>query len=176
MFKIIVIIIAVLVVAILIYAATKPDTFRCERSALIQAPPEKLFALINDFHQWRAWSPYEKLDPAMQRSFSGATTGKGSVYSWEGNSKAGTGSIAITDTNPPGKIVMKLDMLKPFEGHNIVEFTLQPSGAATQITWAMNGPASYLSKLAGVFLNMDKMVGGQFAEGLANLKAVAENK
>lgn len=174
MFKIIAIVVSIFVAAVLIYAATKPGMFRYERSAFIQAPAEKLFALINDFHQWPAWSPYEKLDPAMRRSYSGTTSGKGSVYSWEGNNKAGSGSIAITDTIPPGRIVMKLDMLKPFEGHNVVEFTLTASGNGTNVTWSMNGPTPYISKLMGVFFNIDKMVGGQFEEGLTNLKRVAE--
>ena len=174
MFKIIAVVVVVLLVALLVYAATKPDTFRVQRSASINAPPETIFALINDYHRWGSWSPYEKLDPAMRRTYSGALNGKGSVYEWEGNSKAGKGRMEITDTAPPSKVVINLDFVKPFEAHNIVEFTLEPTGDSTNVAWAMHGRTPYLGKIVHVFFNMDKMVGKDFETGLANLKAVAE--
>jgi uncharacterized protein YndB with AHSA1/START domain len=174
MLKIIGIAIVILVAAILVYAATKPDTFRVQRTASIKAPPEKIFPLINDFHSWGPWSPYEKKDPAMKRTYSGAANGKGAVYEWEGNSEVGKGSVEITETSPPSKVVIKLDMIKPMEGHNIVEFTLKPQGDVTDVTWAMNGSSPYLAKLMSIFINMDKMIGKDFEAGLANLKAIAE--
>jgi hypothetical protein len=174
MIKIIALVIVLLVVAVLIYAATKPDTFRVQRATRINAPPEKIFALINDYHRWVSWSPYEKLDPAMQRTYSGAASGTGAVYEWEGNNKAGKGRMEIADSLPPSQVVIKLDFVKPFEAHNRVQFTLQPSGASTDVTWAMQGPSPYMMKVMHVFINMDRMVGKDFETGLANLKAVAE--
>jgi len=174
MITIITLVVVVLIVAVLVYAATKPDLFRVRRATNIKAPPEKIFALINDYHRWVAWSPYEKLDPAMRRTYSGAASGTGAVYEWEGNSKAGKGRMEITDTAPPSKVVIKLDFVKPFEAHNIVEFTMEPTGASTNVTWDMHGPSSYLAKVMHVFFNMDRMVGKDFETGLANLKALAE--
>lgn len=174
MIKIIVLAVVVLIVVVLIYAATKPNVFRVQRTADIKAPPEKIFALVNSFSNWGAWSPYEKLDPAMKKTFSGATAGKGAIYEWEGNSKAGAGRIEIIEASPPSKIAMNLDMYKPMEGHNLVEFTFHPNGAATRVTWAMQGPSPFISKLLVALSIMDKMVGGQFEEGLAKLKAAAE--
>ena len=174
MLKLILIVVAVAVVGVLVAAATRPDTFRIERTASIKAPADKVFAFINDFHLWSAWSPWEKIDPALKRTFSGPTSGKGTAYAWEGNSKVGSGGMEITESSPPGKIVIKLDFLKPFEAHNIAEFTLVPAGEATSVTWAMHGPAPYMSKLMTMFFSMEKMVGGQFEQGLANLKAAAE--
>ena len=163
-----------LIAGVLIFATTKPATFSVQRSATIKAPPEKIYALISDFPSWPQWSPWEKLDPAMKRTLSGAATGKGSVYEWAGNGKAGAGRMEIIDTTPSSKIEIKLDFIKPFEGHNITEFTLTPQGDATQVNWRMHGPAPFISKLMQVFVSMDKMIGKDFEEGLANLKAVAE--
>jgi hypothetical protein len=177
MFEIIAVIAAVLalaVAAVLIFAATKPDTLRVERAASIKAPPEKIFPLINDFHQWGAWSPYETRDPAMQRSFSGPNSGKGAVYGWNGNKNVGSGRMEILDAPPPGQVVIKLDFFKPFEGHNTAEFTLLPRGDTTNVTWLMHGPAPFMSKLMQVFINMDNMIGKDFAVGLANLKRITE--
>ncbi|HEV3039505.1 MAG TPA: SRPBCC family protein [Candidatus Angelobacter sp.] len=165
--------IVVIVVAILAYAATKPDTFSVQRAAGIKAPPEKIFALIQDFHNWGTWSPWEKLDPNMKRTFSGPPSGKGSAYAWEGNRDAGAGSMEITDATP-AKVTLKLDFIKPFEAHNNVEFTLTPQGDSTNVTWVMSGPNSYMSKLMQTFMSMDKMVGKDFETGLSNLKAAAE--
>jgi uncharacterized protein YndB with AHSA1/START domain len=174
MLKIIGIIVAVLIAGVLIFATTKPDTFGVQRSASIKAPPEKVFALINDFKAWGAWSPWEKKDPAMKRTFGTTTAGKGATYAWDGNKDVGQGSMEITDAVPSSKIALKLDFIKPFEGHNTVDFTLEPKGDMTNVTWMMQGPAPYLSKLIQVFCDMDAMVGKDFEAGLTNLKAAAE--
>jgi len=167
-------VIVVIIAGILIYAATKPDTFRVQRTASIKAPPDKIFPLINDLHAWSAWSPYEKKDPAMKRTFSGAPSGKGAVYEWDGDKNVGKGRMEIIDATQPTKVVIKLDFIKPFEGHNTAEFTMEPKGDNTVVTWAMYGPSAFMMKVMGIFMNMDNMIGNDFAVGLANLKAVAE--
>jgi uncharacterized protein YndB with AHSA1/START domain len=168
------IVLVVVVGVLLIYAATRPDSFRTERSASIKAPPEKIFALLNDLHQWTGWSPWEKIDPALKRSYSGAPSGKGAAYAWEGNNKVGSGRMEIIESVPASRIAIKLDFLKPFEAHNTAEFKLERAGDSTTVTWAMFGPSPYVSKLMGIFFNMERMVGGQFEQGLANLKALSE--
>ncbi len=169
---------AVLVVAVgavLAYAATRPDRFRVQRSIAIKAPPQRIFALIQDLHGWSAWSPYEKKDPAMKRTFSGAMAGKGAIYEWDGNKNVGQGRMEIVDAAPPSKVVIKLDFIKPFEGHNTAEFTLLPQADnTTSVTWAMYGASPYMMKVMGLFMNMDKMIGDDFATGLQSLKALAE--
>ena len=174
MLKTIAIVVVALVAALLVYAATKPDTFRVQRSASIKAPPAKIFAILNDFQRWEAWSPWEKKDPAMKRTFSVVTSGKGAQYAWQGNSDVGQGRMEIAESTPPSKVAIKLDFVKPFETHNLVEFTLEPQGDATNVTWAMQGPSPYIAKVMQVFFSMDKMVGKDFEAGLANLKALAE--
>jgi uncharacterized protein YndB with AHSA1/START domain len=174
MLKIILIAVVVLVIALLIFAATKPDSFQVQRTASIKAPPEKIFPLIDDFQNWGAWSPYENKDPAMKRTRSGAVNGKGAVYEWDGDKNVGKGRMEITESSPTSKIVIQLDFFKPFEAHNIAEFTLEPRGDSTKVTWAMHGPAPFISKLMQVFINFDNMIGKDFEQGLANLKAVAE--
>jgi len=164
---------AVVVAAILIYAATKPDTFRVQRTASIKAPPEKIFPLINEFDRW-SWSPYEHKDPEMKRVRSGPPSGKGAVYAWEGDRNVGAGRMEITDSSPPSKVMIKLDFVKPFETHNIVEFTLEPKGDTTNVTWDMHGPVPYVAKIMHVFFDMDSMVGKDFEAGLAEMKAIAE--
>ncbi|MDB6160700.1 MAG: hypothetical protein JWO04_4406 [Gammaproteobacteria bacterium] len=173
MIKIIVVAVIVVIAAILVLAATRPDTFRVERSAQISAPPDKILLLVNDFHQWGAWSPYEKLDPTMKRTYAGAGAGKGAVYEWEGNGKAGQGRMEIIDAAPT-KTAIQLDFIKPFRAHNIAAFTARQQGDATRVTWSMEGPAPFVHKLVGLFLNMDKMIGADFETGLGNLKALAE--
>ena len=167
-------VIVVIVAGIVIYAATRPDTFRVQRSASIKAPPDKIFPLINDLHAWSAWSPYEKKDPAMKRTFSGAPNGKGAVYEWDGDKNVGKGRMEITDSASPSKVIIKLDFIKPFEGHNTAEFTMEPKGDNTVVTWAMYGPSAFMMKVMGIFMNMDNMIGNDFAVGLANLKTLAE--
>ena len=174
MFKKILLGVMAVIAAILIFAATKPDIFRVQRAAGIKAPPEKIFAIINDFKRWDAWSPWEKKDPAMKRTFGATTDGKGAVYAWEGNKDVGQGRMEIADSVAPSKVTLKLDFMKPFEAHNIVEFTLEPKGDVTAVTWAMQGPTPYFAKIIHVFMDMDSMVGKDFETGLANLKAVAE--
>ncbi|HZO52653.1 MAG TPA: SRPBCC family protein [Bryobacteraceae bacterium] len=174
MLKKIGIVVVVLVIAILGFATTKPDTFHMERSVTIQAPPEKVLPHVADFHAWTAWSPWEKLDPAMKRTYSGAASGKGAVYEWEGNSEVGQGRMEITDANASSGVTIKLDFIKPMEGHNIAEFKFAPEGGATKVTWAMHGPNNYLSKVMQVFIDMDKMLGAYFESGLADLKAASE--
>ena len=173
---IVAIILAVAIAGILILAAMKPDMFVVQRSALINAPAEKIFPLINDYKHWASWSPYEKMDPTMARTFSGSPSGKGAVYEWNGNKSVGHGRMEITDTAQPSRVAIKLDFFTPFEAHNVAEFTMKPEGGATQVTWAMRGPLPYMAKVMHTVFSMDKMVGGQFAEGLANMKAVAESK
>jgi hypothetical protein len=169
---IIAVVIAVAVVAVLVYAATKPDKFGVQRAASIGAPPEKIFPLIDDLHAHTSWSPFEK-DPNMKRTHSGAARGKGAIYEWEGNRQVGAGRLAIIDSTP-SKVTMALDMLKPFEALNVVEFTLEPQGGSTNVTWAMRGRQPYMAKLMSTFINCDKMVGSQFEEGLGKLKVLAE--
>jgi uncharacterized protein YndB with AHSA1/START domain len=174
MFKMIAIVIGVAITGVLIYAATQPDTFRVQRATTIKAPPESVFPLVNDFRRWDAWSPWEKKDPAMKRTFSTATSGKGAVYGWEGNQDVGQGRMEIAESVAPSNVTIKLDFVEPWEAHNLVEFTLQPQGETTNITWTMHGPMPYVSKLMSVFMDMDRMIGKDFEAGLANLKAVAE--
>jgi uncharacterized protein YndB with AHSA1/START domain len=177
MFEVIVILAIVLAVAIaivLILAATKPDTFRIERSATIDAPAERIFSVLSDFHQWTGWSPWEHKDPALKRSYSGAERGKGAIYGWEGNKDVGTGRMEILEANAPSKLAIKLDFFKPFEAHNTAEFTMLPQGGATNVHWVMHGPATFMSKVMQVFINLDKMVGKDFETGLSNLKRLTE--
>jgi len=174
MFKFIALAVVVIVAGILIAAATRPDSFRVERSIRVSAPAEKIFHYVNDFHQWGVWSPWEKLDPGMKRTFTGPESGNGAVYQWQGNGKVGEGRMEITDATAPGRIRIKLDFLKPLEGHNQTLFNFQPVGSDTEVVWTMEGPSPYLSKLLGLFFNMDKLIGGDFEKGLANLKAASE--
>jgi len=167
-------VIAVAIVALLVFAWTKPNTFRVERTARIDAPAEKIYPFIEDFHRWGAWSPWEKLDPAMQRTFSGAPHGTGAVYAWAGNKNVGQGRMEIADAVPSSRVTINLDFLEPFESHNTTEFLLEPQGNGTKVIWAMYGPNTYMGKLMSVFASMDKMIGKDFEKGLTNLKAAAE--
>ena len=144
------IVIALLIVAaaaVLVAAATKPDRFRVQRTAEVNAPADKIFPLINDFRSFGSWSPYETRDPEMKRSNSGATSGKGAVYAWDGNKNVGEGRMEILDSAPPSRIAIKLDFTRPFEAHNVVEFTLVPHGGSTTVTWAMEGPSPFMAKV-----------------------------
>ncbi|MFN0302136.1 MAG: SRPBCC family protein [Burkholderiales bacterium] len=174
MLKTILIIVIVVIAGLLGYAATRPDSFRVERSASIKAPPEKIFVHINDFKAWNAWSPWAKKDPAMKATYGAVTQGNGATYQWNGNNEVGTGRMEIIDATPPSRVAIKLDFLKPFEAHNTVEFTVQAQGDGANVTWAMFGPQPFVAKIMGVFVSMDSMVGKDFEAGLANLKAVAE--
>jgi uncharacterized protein YndB with AHSA1/START domain len=174
MLKFIAILIVVAIFAILILARLKPDTFRVERSIRIQAPPEKVYTHINDLRRWAAWSTWEKMDPDMKKTFSENSSGKGASYEWEGNKKVGHGRMAILESDAPSRIVIQLNFFAPFEAHNMANLTLHPQGNGTLVTWAMYGPSPFVTKLLGVFVSMDKMVGKDFEDSLSNLKAIAE--
>jgi len=174
MWKIVLVVVAALVVGVLVVAAVRPDDFSVQRSASIQAPPEKIYPMLADFRQWPAWSPWEKLDPEMKRTLGGPASGPGATYAWQGSSKVGAGRMEIKEVTAPAQVRIQLDFIKPFEGHNVTDFTLVPRGDTTEVTWLMRGPAPFVSKLMGVFVDMDKMIGKDFETGLANLKAAAE--
>ena len=162
------------VIGFLIFAGAQPDAFRVQRTATIEAPADKVFAQINDFHNWRAWSPWEGLDPDLKRNYAGASSGKGAVYEWEGNAKVGQGRMEIVESLPSAKIAIKMDFIKPFAGHSTVEFSLAPQGGATLVAWTMQSPVPYMMKIMHLFVDMDKMLGKNFEDGLAKLKTAAE--
>jgi hypothetical protein len=159
---------------ILVYAATKPDSFRVERSTAIKAPPERIFDQINDLRAHVAWSPWERKDPGMKRSYGGSHAGKGASYEWDGDQQIGQGRMEIAETVTPRRVTMKLDFIRPFKAHNVVEFVLQPNGDSTIVTWVIYGPSPFISKVMTVFFDMDRMIGREFETGLANLKALTE--
>ena len=168
-------VVVVLLLAVLLgLVATRPDTFRIQRAMRIKAPPDKIFALVSDFHRWGVWSPWERLDPAMSRTHSGAARGRGAVYEWDGNRQVGAGRMEITEASAPSTVVIKLDFVRPLEGHNVAEFRLEPAGDATNVTWAMHGANTFIGKLIGVLVCMDRMIGAHFETGLTNLKTAAE--
>jgi hypothetical protein len=175
MIKIIFLLMVALVVGVLIYASTKPDTFSVVRKLSIKASPEQIFAEVNDFNRWKTWSPWEKKDLAMQRTFSGAALGVGTVYEWNGNNDVGQGRMEITESIPSQKIIIKLDFFKPFEAHNIAELSFTPDGDQTLVTWEMHGPQIFIGKVMSVFMDMDKMIGTDFEAGLVNLKKITES-
>jgi carbon monoxide dehydrogenase subunit G len=167
-------IVIILLGVVLGIAASKPNEFTVRRTTRIRAAADRIFPQINDFHNWAAWSPFEKYDTTMTKSFSGASSGKGAVYEWEGNSKVGKGRMEITDASAPRRVVIKLDFMRPFRANNTAEFTLEPQGDSTDVTWSMRGGSVFIMKVMGVFMNMDTMIGRDFETGLANLKANAE--
>ena len=171
---VIVALLVVAVVVVLILAAMRPNVFSVQRSIGIRAPADRIFPLIADFRQWPAWSPWERIDPAMKRTLSGAASGPGAVYEWQGSSKVGQGRMEMREVVPPSKVAIQLDFIKPFEGHNVTEFTLAPRGDTTDVTWVMHGPSPFVSKVMGVFVDMDMMIGKDFERGLAQMKAAAE--
>ncbi|WP_304175758.1 SRPBCC family protein [Phenylobacterium aquaticum] len=174
MLKYIVLAVIVVIAAVLAYAASRPNGFKYQRTTLIHAPAEKIFALINDFHAWAGWSPYEKLDPAMARTYSGPASGLGAAYGWESGGKAGVGSMEITAVKPAAQIVIRLIFTKPFAASNTATFDLVPEADGTRVTWTMEGANPFIAKLMGLVFSMDKMVGGDFETGLASLKAQCE--
>jgi hypothetical protein len=165
---------AVVLVAFAVIVAMQPADFSVTRSTNISAPPSVPFAQVNDFHKWDAWSPWAKLDPAMQTSFAGPSEGAGAVYSWVGNSKVGEGRMTIANSHASDLIRLKLEFYKPFTATNVAEFTFQPQGNQTNVTWKMSGKKNFVTKAMGLFINMDKMIGGQFETGLSQMKAVSE--
>jgi uncharacterized protein YndB with AHSA1/START domain len=165
--------VAAIIAIILILAAMQPNDFKVVRSTTIKAPPEKIIPLIADFHQWGSWSPWEKLDPAMVRTHSGAASGKGAHYHWKGNDQVGEGHMEVLNVTP-NSVNIKLDFLSPFEAHNMADYVLDTKGDMTTVTWTMYGPSNFMTKVMGLFVSMDKMVGPDFEKGLASMKAVAE--
>jgi hypothetical protein len=174
MLTILVAIVALALALVLLLALRHPPTFSLRRSIQVQAGPERIYPLIEDFHRWPAWSPWEHRDPQMRREYSGADRGTGAVYAWEGNKAVGQGRMEITGAQPARQVDIQLDFLKPFEAHNRTVFRLQPQGAGTEVVWEMSGPANFITKLMQVFGAMDRMVGKDFDAGLAKLKAAAE--
>lgn len=168
------VIIAILIIALLDIASLKPNTFSLVRTAEIKAPPEKIFAQLNDFKNWGAWSPWEKMDLEMKKTFKGPASGKGAYYSWIGNKKVGEGNMEITRSVPSKVVELNLNFLKPFKASNITQFAITPQGNSSHVRWEMRGPLNLFMKVMHMFMNMDKMVGKDFEEGLANLKAVSE--
>lgn len=172
----IVAIVGLAIVIVCVMAAMKPSAFKVVREGDIAAPPSVVFPLINDFHAWPAWSPWEKLDPNMKRTLDGPPAGKGATYAWAGNEKAGEGKMTITQSVPDAHVALDLDFIKPFASSNKVDFTLEPRGDGTHVTWTMNGNNNFTVKVFSVFMNIDEMVGNDFDAGLANLKALAESQ
>src|SRR5688572_24696154 len=160
---------------LVIVIATRPAEFRIERSTAISAPPEVVFAQVNDFRAWPAWSPWEKLDPGMKRTHSGAPSGVGAMYAWSGNDDVGEGRMTIEKSDPSSTIGIKLEFIKPFAATNQATFTFAPSGNSTKVTWAMDGKNGFAAKAASLFMDMDKLVGADFERGLASLKTIAES-
>jgi len=174
MLKIILIALAVIVVVFVAIVAVQPSDFRITQSATIAAPPEVVFAQVNDLHNWEAWSPWAKLDPAAKSAYEGPAAGVGAAFAWSGNNKIGEGRMTIIESRPNELVQFKLDFLKPFKATNTAEFTFKPEGNQTAVTWSMYGKNSFIGKAVGLFINCDKMVGGQFEQGLAQMKSVAE--
>ena len=165
---------AVLVVVFVLYVATRPSAFHIERSARIAAPPPAVFAQVNDFHRWEAWSPWAKMDPNMKTTYSGAPAGEGASYAWVGNSQVGEGKMTITESRPADRIAVRLEFLKPMAATNTATFTFKPDVGGTDVTWAMDGSNGFMGKAFSVFMNMDKMLGAYFEQGLGQMKVAAE--
>ena len=167
-------IIAVIILVLVVVVAMQPAEFSIVRSATLSAPPGAVFEQVNDFHNWTAWSPWEKLDPALKRTYAGPAAGTGTIYSWSGNKQAGEGRMTLTESRPGELIRIKLEFFKPFAATNTAEFLFQPEGQQTVVTWSMTGQHNFFSKAFCMFMNMDKIVGGDFEKGLAALKSIAE--
>jgi len=165
---------AAVAVVFVIVVAMRPANFRVTRTAAISAPPAFVFAQVNDLHKWEAWSPWEKIDPALKRTFEGPAAGPGASYRWVGNNKVGEGCMTITESRPDEFIRFKLEFLKPFKASNVAEFTFKPEGNQTVVTWSMAGKNNFMFKAVGLFMNCDQMIGGDFEKGLAQMKSVAE--
>jgi hypothetical protein len=174
MLTIVLLVLAAIVTVVLILAALRPAAMRVERHAVIAAAPADVFAEVNDFHRWLAWSPWEKMDPTMQRSFEGEATGPGAVYGWNGNRRVGSGRMTLLESRPAELIRIKLEFFKPMAGVCQAEFSFKPEGETTMITWSMTGKNSYLCRIVSLFISLDKMLGNQFEEGLTNLRRLAE--
>jgi Polyketide cyclase / dehydrase and lipid transport len=167
--------VAVIIVLFLIVVATRPADFRVTRSTNISAPPPTVFAQVNDFHNWEAWSPWAKLDPNSKTTYEGAPAGKGAIFKWAGNKKVGAGSMTILDSHPVDLVRIKLEFLKPFKATNTAEFTFKPLGSQTLVEWSMFGKNNFFFKAFSLFVDCDKMIGKDFEKGLAQMKSIAES-
>jgi uncharacterized protein YndB with AHSA1/START domain len=168
-----------LVVVLLVFVVvvmTRPSAFHVERSATIAAPPEVVYAQVSDFHAWKAWSPWDKLDPSMKTTYDGPASGTGASYSWSGNDQVGEGRMTITDATPPSNVTIRLEFIKPFKATNITSFTWVPTPAGTKLTWAMDGHNDFFGKAFSMFMDMDKTIGGDFERGLASMKQIVESQ
>jgi hypothetical protein len=174
MLKIILIAVPVIVIVLVVIVTLQPSDFRVARSVIISAPPPTVFAQVNDFHKWEAWNPWGKIDPAMKQTYEGAPAGVGSIYTWTGNNEVGQGRMTIIESRPSDLVRIKLDFLKPFAATNMAEFTFTPEGNQTAVTWSMTGQKNFIAKAIHLFMSMEKMIGGQFAKGLAEMKSIAE--
>jgi carbon monoxide dehydrogenase subunit G len=174
MFLYIPIAIAAIVLVFVAVVALQPADFRVARSTTISGPPSAVFAQVNDFHNWEAWNPWGKIDSAAKQTYEGASAGVGAIYTWSGNAQVGEGRMTITDSHPSDLIRIKLEFMKPFAATNTAEFTFEPQGNQTAVTWSMSGKKVFLAKAFHLFISCDKMIGGQFEKGLADMKAVVE--
>ena len=174
MLKKILIALAVIIVVLVVIVALQPSDFRVTRSTTISAPPPAVFAQVNDFHKWQAWNPWGKIDPAMKQTYEGAPAGTGAIYTWSGNNEVGEGRMTITDSRPNELIRVKLEFFKPFTATNTADFTFKPEGNQTVVSWSMFGDKNFMAKAIHLVMNMDKMIGGQFEKGLADMKSVVE--
>lgn len=165
---------AVLVLMLVVIVAMQPSDFRVSRSTTVAAPPIVPFGLVNDLHNWQKWSPWAKLDPAAKLTFAGPDSGAEASYTWNGNDKVGEGTMTITESQPTSLIRFQLDFVRPFKATNSAEFTFKPEGEQTLVTWSMSGHNNFLFKAVGLFMNCDKMIGGEFEKGLAELKSISE--
>ena len=165
---------AVIVVVFVAIVVTRPSEFRVARTATVAAPAPAVFAQVNDFHKWEAWNPWAKIDPAMKQTYEGAPAGPGAIYTWVGNNEVGQGRMTITESRPSELIRITLEFEKPSRATNIAEFTFRPEGDRTVVTWSMTGRNNFLAKAIHLFMNMDKMIGGNFEKGLAHMKSVVE--
>jgi len=169
--------IAAIIVVFLVVVAMQPADFKVERSATMRAPAPAAFAQVNDFQNWRAWSPWEKVDPQLKRQYQGPKAGTGAVYAWQGNKDVGEGRMTITESKPAELVRIKLEFFQPFAATNTAEFSFKPAGPdSTAVTWTMTGQNNFVSKAICMFVNMDKMVGGMFEQGLTQMKSVVETK
>ena len=166
--------VAVIVVVFVVIVALQPKEYRVARSTTISAPPPAVFAQVNDFHKWEAWNPWGKIDPAMKQAYEGAPAGVGAIYTWAGNNEVGEGRMTITESRPSDLIRINLEFFKPFAGNSTAAFTFKPEGNQTVVTWTMTGENNFMAKAIHLFMNMDKMIGGQFEKGLAEMKSIVE--
>ena len=174
MLEIILIVFAVVIIVFLVVVAIQPSEFRVARSATMSAPAPAVFAQVNDFHKWEAWNPWGKIDPAMKQTYEGAPAGIGAIYTWIGNKEVGEGRMTLSESHPSDLIRIKMEFYKPFAATNTAEFTFKPAGNQTAVTWSMTGNKNFMAKAIHLFMNMDKMIGGQFEKGLAEMKSIVE--